>query len=105
MLRRWRPILAFSLVEVVVPWVMLSDAERQLTSSLAGLLVAAVPLIGAALAFFSRHGERMGPRQLAGLGVGFVGVACLVGLDLGQLHPARDGRDARWSASATRPAR
>jgi drug/metabolite transporter (DMT)-like permease len=86
-LRRWRAILAFSLVEVAVPWVMLSDAERRLSSSLAGLLVASVPLFGAALAFLSRHGERLGARQLAGLGVGFVGVACLVGLDLGQLHP------------------
>ncbi|MFL6162323.1 MAG: DMT family transporter [Jatrophihabitantaceae bacterium] len=85
-LRHWRPIIAFSLIEVVVPWVLLSDAERQLTSSLAGLLVAAVPLIGAALAFFSSHGERMGARQLLGLAIGVVGVASLVGLDLGQLH-------------------
>jgi drug/metabolite transporter (DMT)-like permease len=87
-LPRWRPILAFSVVEVVIPWVLLSDAERHLTSSLAGLLVAAVPLIGAALAFFSSHGDRMGPRQLVGLAVGIVGVASLVGLDLGQLHLA-----------------
>src|SRR4051794_994507 len=65
-LRRWRAILAFSLVEVAVPWVMLSDAERRLSSSLAGLLVASVPLFGAALAFLSRHGERLGARQLAG---------------------------------------
>ncbi len=85
-LRHWRPIIAFSLIEVVAPWVLLSDAERHLSSSLAGLLVAAVPLIGAALAFFSSHGERMGAAQLAGLGVGIVGVACLVGLDLGQLR-------------------
>ncbi|HEU5269695.1 MAG TPA: DMT family transporter [Jatrophihabitans sp.] len=85
-LSHWRPIIAFSLIEVVVPWVLLSDAERRLTSSLAGLLVAAVPLIGAALAFFSSHGDRMGARQLAGLAVGIVGVTCLVGLDLGQLH-------------------
>ena len=85
-LGRWRPILAFSVVEVVIPWVLLSDAERHLTSSLAGLLVAAVPLIGAAIAFFTSHGDRMGPQQLAGLAVGIVGVASLVGLDLGQLH-------------------
>jgi drug/metabolite transporter (DMT)-like permease len=85
-LSRWRVILVFSLVEVVVPWVMLSDAERRLTSSLTGLLVAAVPLIAAALAFFSSYGDRMSLRQVAGLAVGFVGVGCLVGLDLGQLH-------------------
>ena len=85
-LGRWRLIVLFSLVEVVIPWVLLSDAERKLSSSLAGLLVAAVPLIGAALAFFSSHGDRMDARQLAGLAVGIVGVTSLVGLDLGQLH-------------------
>jgi len=65
---------------------LLSDAERKLSSSLAGLLVAAVPLIGATLAYLSSHGDRMGAQQLAGLAVGIVGVASLVGLDLGQLH-------------------
>ncbi|HEX2904394.1 MAG TPA: DMT family transporter [Jatrophihabitans sp.] len=82
----WRAIVLFSIVEVMVPWTLLSDAERHLTSSLAGLLVAAVPLIGAVLALISPHGDRFGQAQLAGLFVGLVGVACLVGLDFGELN-------------------
>ncbi|MGI8667636.1 MAG: DMT family transporter [Jatrophihabitans sp.] len=82
----WRPVLLFSVVEVMVPWLLLSDAERHLSSSLAGLLVAAVPLVGAVLARFSRHGDPMNRRQLGGLLLGVLGVACLVGLDFGELN-------------------
>ncbi|WP_347343613.1 DMT family transporter [Jatrophihabitans telluris] len=85
-LARWQWLLLFAVVEVIVPWLLLSDAERHLNSSLAGLLVAAVPLIGALIARFSRHGDRVSPTQLLGLLVGIGGVACLVGLDFGGLR-------------------
>src|SRR5947207_1901717 len=46
LLGRWRPLLAYTAVEVAIPWVLLARAERRLTSSLTGLLIAAVPLVG-----------------------------------------------------------
>ena len=42
LLARWRPLLAYTVVELAVPWVLLSTAEQKLPSSLTGLLVAAV---------------------------------------------------------------
>ena len=42
----WRPLVAFAALEMIVPWGLLSSAERQLPSSLAGLLIASVPTIG-----------------------------------------------------------
>jgi drug/metabolite transporter (DMT)-like permease len=83
LLPRWRPIVLFTIVEIALPWVLLSDAERRLSSSLSGLLVACVPLVGALLARASGGSERIGGRRLAGLGVGFAGVIALLGLDLG----------------------
>jgi len=80
-LSRWKPLLIFSLVEVAGPWYFLSSAERRLSSSLAGLLVAAVPLIGALLGWFTRT-DRLDWRRVIGLLIGFGGVAALVGLDL-----------------------
>jgi drug/metabolite transporter (DMT)-like permease len=80
-LRRWPALVAFAFVELAAPWLLLASAERRLSSSLTGLLTAAVPLVGALLGW-ATGGERLGPRRQLGLLVGVVGVAALVGLDL-----------------------
>src|SRR5436190_4214842 len=76
------PLLAFTAIEIVVPWFLLAKAERRLTSSLTGLLVAAVPLVGALVTTFSGERERHGALRWAGLLIGLAGVAALVGLDV-----------------------
>jgi drug/metabolite transporter (DMT)-like permease len=79
---RWLPLLAFTTIEIGLPWLMLSSAEQRISSSLAGLLVAAVPLVGTLAApFFGNRGQ-MGPLNLFGLLLGLVGVGAIVGLDL-----------------------
>jgi len=83
LLPRWRPLLAFAAVEIAVPWVLLSSAERRVSSSLAALLIAATPFVGVALAA-STGGERFDRRRFAGLLVGLAGVAAVVGLDIGR---------------------
>jgi len=83
LLPRWRPVLAFAAVEIALPWLLLSDAERRLSSSLTGLLIASVPLVGAVLARATGGRERFDARGVAGLAVGFAGVVALLGLDLG----------------------
>jgi drug/metabolite transporter (DMT)-like permease len=80
LLPRWKPLLAYTAVEVALPWVLLAHAETRLSSSLTGLLVAAVPLVGAAILR-----ERLGALKLVGLLVGLGGVAALVGLDTGDV--------------------
>jgi drug/metabolite transporter (DMT)-like permease len=82
LLPHWRAVLAYTVVEVTVPWLLLSNAERHLSSSLTGLLVAAVPLIAAVLGLIAGGGDRLDARRAAGLVAGFVGVAALLGLDL-----------------------
>ena len=82
LVRSWRAVLAYTLAEVTLPWWLLADAERHLSSSLAGLLIAAVPLLGLALAWASGADERLDGRRLLGLLVGFLGVGALLGLDL-----------------------
>lgn len=78
----WRWVLAYTIVEVSLPWFLLSDAERRLSSSLTGLLVAAVPLIGAVVTWLTRGDDRLDVRRIAGLVIGLVGVGALVGLDV-----------------------
>jgi drug/metabolite transporter (DMT)-like permease len=82
LLAHWRPLLVYTVIEICLPWVLLGRAEQELSSSLTGLLVAAVPLVGAALVKFTGH-ETLGARRVVGLLVGFAGVAALVGFDVG----------------------
>jgi len=68
-----------------LPWLLLARAETSLTSSLTGLLIAAVPLVGALIVTLSGERARLGVRRWLGLLVGIVGVGAIVGLDVGQI--------------------
>ncbi|MFV2171903.1 DMT family transporter [Actinomadura sp. LOL_016] len=81
--RHWRPLLAFTALEILGPWALLSDAEQRLTSSMTGLLIAAVPIVGVVLARCAGDAERLGPVRWAGLLVGLAGVAVLAAPHLG----------------------
>jgi drug/metabolite transporter (DMT)-like permease len=82
-LKRWRPMLAYTIIEIIVPWFFLSSAEQKLSSSTAGLLIAAVPLAGIAVAFAMGRPAAMSRWNWLGILVGMLGVAAIVGLDVG----------------------
>ncbi len=79
LLPRWRWLLLFAVVEIIAPWLLLTNAERHLSSSMSGLLVATVPIIGAVLARLSGSTERLTPARWTGLLIGLGGVALLAG--------------------------
>jgi drug/metabolite transporter (DMT)-like permease len=85
LIARWRPLLLYTLIEVTVPWWLLAEAEQRISSALAGLLVAAVPLIGIVFVRLVGHDEPVDRTRLLGLMVGLVGVGSLVGLELGDV--------------------
>jgi drug/metabolite transporter (DMT)-like permease len=70
-------------VQVAGPFVLISAGEEEISSSLAGILVASAPLFTALLAIWIDHEERSQGLRLAGVLVGFGGVALLLGVDLG----------------------
>ena len=79
---RWRWLLAFAVAEIAIPFPMLAIGEERRPSSLAAIMVAAVPLIGAILAIRFDHSERPTAIRALGLAIGFGGVIALVGLDV-----------------------
>ena len=79
---RWIALLVYAAVEVAIPWFLLSSAEQQITSALAGLLVSAVPLVGVVIATSLGNREHLGASSLSGLLLGLAGVALIVGFDL-----------------------
>ena len=80
--RRWRWLLAFAVAEIAIPFPLLAIGEQRVPSSLAAIMVASVPLIGALLALRFDYSERPTPIRAFGLVIGFGGVVALVGLNL-----------------------
>ena len=78
-------LAAFTAFEIVGPFALLSNAEKHLPSSTSGLLVAAVPIFSALLAWLTRSGDRLTTAiRWAGLAVGLAGVALLAGPGAGR---------------------
>jgi hypothetical protein len=63
----WPWLLLFAVVEIIMPWFALSEAERGISSSLTGLLIASVPIIVAVLSLFLSGGGRLSPVRWIGL--------------------------------------
>lgn len=74
-------IVTFALVELAVPFYVIALGERWISSSLAGILVATVPLVVLILAPLFGVKERLAARRLLGLAIGFIGVFALLGID------------------------
>jgi drug/metabolite transporter (DMT)-like permease len=80
-LRAWPYVVAFGLLEMALPWVLLGHAETRVPSGFAGLMLAAVPIVGTVVSWILGDRHALSRVRLVGLGVGVVGVAALVGLD------------------------
>lgn len=74
----WPWVLAFGLVEMAGPFLLLGVAEREIPSGLTGLLVATVPLFATLIAVFGGDRAALRPIRVLGLLVGFAGVAVVV---------------------------
>jgi drug/metabolite transporter (DMT)-like permease len=79
---RGRWLLAYALVEIAIPFPLIAEGERHIDSSLAAIIIAAVPLLIAVLALRFDRSERVTGSRLAGLLIGFSGVVVLVGIDV-----------------------
>lgn len=83
---RFWPLLAFAIVEAALPFTLISFGEKHISSSLAAILVATVPLMIALLALRFDRAERARGLRLVGLFLGLGGVVLLLGVDVaGQL--------------------
>lgn len=81
MVKHWRIIIVFALVELVGPFFLIAQGERWISSSLAGILLAGVPMIVVIVSPLMGVHERVSTRQVIGLATGLIGVVALLGLD------------------------
>jgi drug/metabolite transporter (DMT)-like permease len=78
----WGMLALVALVQVAAPFLLIAGGEEEIPSSLAGILVASVPIFTAILAIFFDHEDRSEGLRAVGVLTGIVGVALLLGVDL-----------------------
>ena len=75
-------LLVLALLNNVLPFILFAWAQRTIPSGLASILNATTPIWGVLVAHSFTHDERMTLPKLAGVVLGFVGVAVMIGADL-----------------------
>lgn len=86
--RHFGYLVLFALVELVGPFYLIALGEKFISSSLAGILLSAVPLTVVMIAPLMGVKEHVSARRLIGLAVGLIGVVALLGID--SLHGTRE---------------
>ena len=76
-------VLGLAVIQVAAPFLLITVGEKWIPSSLAGILVASAPIFTAILAIRVDSEERAHGWSVVGIAVGIVGVALLLGVDLG----------------------
>jgi drug/metabolite transporter (DMT)-like permease len=76
-------LAVYALIEIALPFPLIAEGERHVSSSLAAILIATVPMNVALLALRFDASERVTGVRAVGLVLGFAGVVALVGIDLG----------------------
>jgi drug/metabolite transporter (DMT)-like permease len=79
---RWRWLAIYAMFEIAGPFPLIAGGERHVASSLAAIIIAAVPLFIALLALRFDPAERATGSRLVGLFLGLAGVIALVGIDV-----------------------
>jgi len=77
-----RPLIAFAIFEMALPFPLIAAGEQAVTSSFAAILMASSPLAVALLALRFDRSEVVTGARLLGIGVGLAGVITLVGVDV-----------------------
>jgi drug/metabolite transporter (DMT)-like permease len=86
--RMYGHLFVMGVVNIAIPFSLITFAEKAVDSSLAAVINGAVPLFVIVIAAIFLRGEQITINRLVGLVVGFVGVAVLVGLDITDLGSA-----------------
>ncbi len=89
-LRAWPYVALFAVLEMVIPWWLITEAGKHIPSGLSGLLVSTVPFFAVAImALVLKDRTAVKPVPLAGMVIGFIGVIALIGIDslLGHVQP------------------
>ncbi|HEX5825758.1 MAG TPA: DMT family transporter [Candidatus Limnocylindrales bacterium] len=86
--RMYGHLFVMGVVNIAIPFSLITFAEQTVDSSLAAVINGAVPLFVIVVAAIFLKGETITLNRVAGLAIGFIGVAILVGFDVADLGSA-----------------
>ena len=95
--RAWWPMVVLAIFGSVLPFHLVAWSQQHIDSSLAGVLMAVMPLFVLTLAHFFIPGARLTPYRAVGFVIGFAGVVFIIGPDFAR---GFDGNVALWGAIA-----
>jgi drug/metabolite transporter (DMT)-like permease len=78
----WGSMLVLALLNNAIPFALFGWGQTHIASGLASILNATTPIWGVVVAHLLTHDERMSPRKIAGVLLGFGGVATMIGPSL-----------------------
>jgi drug/metabolite transporter (DMT)-like permease len=87
--RLWRDIAIVGFFNNAIPFVLIPWGEQYITSSLASILNATMPIFTILVAHFMTRDDRFTIGKVAGVVLGFIGVVVLIGPDLTDLRQAQ----------------
>ena len=80
-LKYWKYILIYSILEMVIPWTLITSSQRNLSSGVVALLIATVPIWATFFAHYSGDTTAAHRTRVFGIGIGLVGIALIVGIE------------------------
>jgi drug/metabolite transporter (DMT)-like permease len=96
--RHWKPIVVIGVLNSGIPFACFAFALLSITTGMSAILNATVPLFGALIARFWLN-DRLAPSRMAGLAIGFAGVA-LLAWDQASFKPGASGVAPGWAVLA-----
>jgi drug/metabolite transporter (DMT)-like permease len=80
-LRGIKYVAFYALLEMVIPWILIGTAEQKISSGLAGLLIASVPIWSNLITYFQGDKDALKANRIVGISIGFIGVVLIVGIE------------------------
>ncbi len=77
----WLAFLCMGAINNMIPFSLIVWAQTEITGSLASILNATIPLFTVVVAHIFTRDERLSPRRVSGVVIGFVGVVVIIGPD------------------------
>ena len=97
---RLRPFWCWPCSTTSIPFVLFAWAQEEITGGLASILNATTPIWGVLVAHLFTADEKATPGKVAGVLLGFAGVAVMIGADLlGQIGPSASPSSPAWLAT------